>query len=196
MKVCNALCRDDTEHGVYYYLASEADSIIERLTAERDAAVECAAQEARYNNSLRDELAKNVVLTANNKELIDNGDRLLAVADSLRDEKTRLTDERDALKEGLDGWHKRYLDCEVERDALEVECEKIKMDWSQDAARLIAERNEYQIAADKQAMAHKVERDALGMKIDALALDAARMQGDMLLPANAKVSGGGLPPPA
>ena len=34
MKVCNALCRDDTVHGIYYYLASEADLIIERLTAE------------------------------------------------------------------------------------------------------------------------------------------------------------------
>ena len=28
-----------------------------------------------------------------------------------------LTAERDSLKEGLDGWHSRYLDCEVERDA-------------------------------------------------------------------------------
>jgi hypothetical protein len=89
-------------------------------------------------------------LTANNKELIDNGDRLLAVADSLRDEKTRLTAERDA----------------------------------------------YQVAADKMAMEHKVERDALSVQIDALAKDAARRQGNMLLPANAKVSGGGLPPSA
>ena len=28
-----------------------------------------------------------------------------------------LTAERDSLKEGLDGWHARYLDMEVERDA-------------------------------------------------------------------------------
>ena len=28
----------------------------------------------------------------------------------------RMTAERDSLKEGLDGWHARYLDCEVERD--------------------------------------------------------------------------------
>ena len=28
-----------------------------------------------------------------------------------------LTAERDSLKEGLDGWHARYLDCGVERDA-------------------------------------------------------------------------------
>ena len=29
--------------------------------------------------------------------------------------------ERDSLKEGLDGWHARYLDCEVERDALRAD---------------------------------------------------------------------------
>lgn len=36
MKVCNALSRDDTIHGVYYYLASEADDAIEKLEAERE----------------------------------------------------------------------------------------------------------------------------------------------------------------
>jgi hypothetical protein len=110
------------------------------LTAERDAAVECAAQEARYNNSLRDELAK-------------NGEHLRYVEgqETLRCAEVRgLTAERDALKEGLDGWHKRYLDCEVERDA-------------------------YQVAADQQAMAHKIEWDGLSMQVDALKADAARM---------------------
>ena len=33
----NALNRDDTVHGTYYYLASEADKIIDELKAERDA---------------------------------------------------------------------------------------------------------------------------------------------------------------
>jgi hypothetical protein len=40
--------------------------------------------------------------------------------------------------------------------------------------RLTAERDAYQIAADKMAMEHKIERDALGRQIDALAKDAAR----------------------
>lgn len=35
MKVPNALTRDDTEHGVYYYLASEVDAAL----AERDAEI-------------------------------------------------------------------------------------------------------------------------------------------------------------
>lgn len=33
----NALNRDDTVHGTYYYLADEADKIIDELKAERDA---------------------------------------------------------------------------------------------------------------------------------------------------------------
>ncbi|MFZ4540110.1 hypothetical protein, partial [Propionivibrio sp.] len=32
MKHCKVLCRDETQHGEDYYLASQADSIIERLT--------------------------------------------------------------------------------------------------------------------------------------------------------------------
>jgi uncharacterized coiled-coil DUF342 family protein len=39
----------------------------------------------------------------------------LKAADALE----RLTAERDSLKEGLDGWHARCLDMEVERDAME-----------------------------------------------------------------------------
>jgi chromosome segregation ATPase len=41
---------------------------------------------------------------------------------------------------------------------------------------LTTERNAYQIAADKMAMEHKVERDALGMKIDALAESDKRLR--------------------
>jgi len=37
MKVPNALSRDDTEHGKYYYAAAEADLIIAELVQERDA---------------------------------------------------------------------------------------------------------------------------------------------------------------
>ena len=34
MKVPNALTRDDTEHGVYYYLASEVDALLQERDAE------------------------------------------------------------------------------------------------------------------------------------------------------------------
>jgi hypothetical protein len=43
-------------------------------------------------------------------------DEVRAHAKEAADALERLTAERDALKEGLDGWHSRYLDCEVERD--------------------------------------------------------------------------------
>jgi hypothetical protein len=46
-------------------------------------------------------------------------DEVRAHAKEAADALERLTAERDALKEGLDGWHSRYLDCEVERDAME-----------------------------------------------------------------------------
>ena len=55
--------------------------------------------------------------------------------------------------------------------------------------RLTTERNEYQIAADQQAGAHKVERDALGVQIDALAKDAARMQDALIWIATVYASG-------
>ena len=35
--------------------------------------------------------------------------------------------ENAALKEGLDGWHSRYLDCEVERDALAQNAERVRV---------------------------------------------------------------------
>ena len=47
----------------------------------------------------------------------------------------RLTAERDSLKEGLDGWHARYLDCEVERD---VEKEHVRQCVA-NIAKLVAE---------------------------------------------------------
>jgi hypothetical protein len=53
--------------------------------------------------------------------------------------------ERDALKEGLDGWHSRFLDCEVERDA---EKEHVRQCVA-NIAKLIAERDAMQSAYGK-----------------------------------------------
>ncbi len=47
-------------------------------------------------------------------------------------------------------------------------------DYAKENVVLTAERDEYQRAADKMAMEHKIERDGLGVQIDALAKDAAR----------------------
>jgi uncharacterized coiled-coil DUF342 family protein len=48
-----------------------------------------------------------------------------------------LTAENAALKEGLDGWHSRFLDCEVERD---VEKEHVRQCVAH-TAKLVAERD-------------------------------------------------------
>ena len=56
---------------------------------------------------------------------------------SIADALERLTAENAALKEGLDGWHARYLDCEVERD---VEKEHVRQCIS-NIAKLVAERD-------------------------------------------------------
>ncbi len=120
MKVCNALCRDDTVHGTYYYLASEADGLIDRLTAERD-------EDAERRALL---FKQNVVLTA---------ERDAALAASRH--------ETDLCQQALDDmelWRKNFIEMQAERDA-------------------------YQRAADKMAMEHKIERDGLGVQIDALA---------------------------
>lgn len=75
--------------------AVECNEEIERLTAERDAAVECAAQEARYNNALRAEIA-------------ENGEHLRYVEgqETLRCAEVRgLTAERDALAADAARWN-------------------------------------------------------------------------------------------
>ena len=55
----------------------------------------------------------------------------------------RLTAERDSLQEGLDGWHARYLDCEVEFARLVDVCHaaKLRLATERDAA-LAASRHE------------------------------------------------------
>jgi hypothetical protein len=47
-------------------------------------------------------------------------DEVRAHAKEAADALERLAFENAALKEGLDGWHSRYLDCEVERDAYQA----------------------------------------------------------------------------
>lgn len=82
----------------------------------------------------------------------------------------RLTTERDDLGDDL-AQAKRYIvTLTAERDALEVECEKIKMDWSQDAARLTAENLELTAEMADQGPCINGLRD----KVSALGADAAR----------------------
>ena len=50
-----------------------------------------------------------------NELLYTEGDVRFAVA-TAKSEIERLTAERDSLKEGLDGWHTRYLDAEVDAE--------------------------------------------------------------------------------
>ena len=54
----------------------------------------------------------------------------------------RLTAERDSLQEGLDGWHARYLDCEVEFARLVDVCHaaKLRLATERDALRATCER--------------------------------------------------------
>jgi chromosome segregation ATPase len=52
----------------------------------------------------------------------------------------RLTAERDSLKEGLDGWHARYLDMETQCDALAKNAERVRV-YKQRCLEAIAERD-------------------------------------------------------
>jgi chromosome segregation ATPase len=63
------------------------------------------------------------------------GDTATKQFDAMYEEIERLTAERDALKEGLDGWHSRCLDMEVERD---VEKEHVRQCVA-NIAKLVAE---------------------------------------------------------
>jgi hypothetical protein len=88
----------------------EAADALERLTAERDAAIEGAAQEARYNNALRAEIVK-------------NGEHLRYVEgqETLRCAEVRaLEAERDDLGDDL-AQAKRYIETlTAERDVAET----------------------------------------------------------------------------
>ena len=87
--------------------------------------------------------------------------------------------ENAALREGLDGWHARYLDCEVERDAMEdsfaVSLLRTKqLETERDALLKNAER----VRVYKQRYFEAIaERDALRERLDAItkisALDCA-----------------------
>ena len=65
---------------------------------------------------------------------------LRSTVEHLRLREGRLTAERDALKEGLDGWHSRYLDVEVERDALAQNADRVRV-YKQRYLEAIAERD-------------------------------------------------------
>ena len=112
-----------TKYAVNYsmFWRTQAADAIERLTAERDAAIEGAAQEARYNTALRAEITK-------------NGEHLRYVEgqETLRCAEVRvLTAERDSVVWGVD-WAKngdrttvtivkRHKDGTVEVVATEVD---------------------------------------------------------------------------
>ena len=85
------------------FAVATAKSKIERLTAERNelqAALDGAKLfEQRHRHALT------VIERANSQ------------AEEFERKWYLACDERDSLKEGLDGWHARFLDCEVERDA-------------------------------------------------------------------------------
>ena len=127
-----------TYHGNYEYeTCHKAADALERLTAERDAAIEGAAQEARYNTALRAEITK-------------NGEHLRYVEgqETLRCAEVRvLTTENAALKEGLDGWHSRCLDAEVERDELAQSAERVRV-YKQRYFGAIAERDALRAGLD------------------------------------------------
>lgn len=67
------------------------------------------------------------------RKVIDNGSESATHASALyrvverEDEIESLTAERDSLKEGLEGWHARYLDAEVERDALQEQLNTVRV---------------------------------------------------------------------
>ena len=59
----------------------------------------------------------------------------------------QLTTENAALKEGLEGWHSRCLDAEVERDALAQNAERVRV-YKQRYFEAIAERDELREGLD------------------------------------------------
>jgi hypothetical protein len=148
---------------------------LERLTAERDAARLSDIQQTDYAIGLqraieahcRDEdatedvcphhaeklnlhISRTQVLEKEHKEFYGEVVQLRSMVEHLRLREERLTAERDAWR----------IKANEHRDGRLANAELV--------AKLTAERDEYQVAADSQAMTHKIERDGLGMQIDAL----------------------------
>ena len=111
--------------------------------------------------------------------LYSEGDLRFAVA-TAKTEIERLTAANSALAEEIEDFTKENVVLTAERDALQATLDGAKLfEQSHRHAltvidRLESERNAYQLAADKMAMEHKVERDGLGAQVDALEKDAAR----------------------
>ena len=85
-------------------------------------------------------------------------DDRLEAADALE----RLTTESAALKEGLDGWHARFLDCEVEFARLVDVCHAAKLILATENAAL----KEQMTADRKQFLDMRNERDALAQNAE------------------------------
>jgi chromosome segregation ATPase len=178
-------------HNDGYGLIGEAADEIERLTAERDAAIEGAAQEARYNNALR-------------AEIIKNGEHLRYVEgqETMRCAEVRgLTAERDALKHNAAKFEARYERVLDQNSDLKGERDKFKdlifklQEWRADE---LAERDtledsfavallrikELEKDAEQLRQALKIVNDGCEdqrVAMVALAKDAAReIQADLL----------------
>jgi len=132
MKVANALCRDDTEHGVYYYLASEVDSIVDGLTVENEHLTQLLAEANREPGdgllyAMQSQKAEIERLTTVNKgyETQANEDCLLI---------SKLTAERDAAF-AMSGCEcesneacANLVQHEAERDALQTKLDDALVD--------------------------------------------------------------------
>ena len=115
MKHCKVLCRDETQHGGDYYIASQADEIIERLTAELERQQAVIDETYRRNVEHCEEI-KRLTEVAATTDLI-----LKAVNETVE----RLTTENTKLKEDLAFDHSEYKrlrnELTTERDALKAD---------------------------------------------------------------------------
>ena len=158
-----------TEGDVRFAVAT-AKSEIERLTAELGQAPEIQRMLMDENKQLEN---NNVWQATKIAEHLDTIERLTAEIDSIKQVEfprrlknvasawkgkvDALTAERDSLKEGLDGWHARYLDCEVERDAAYAAGrEAMRQEW-QPIETAPKDGSSYLVWAGGVGMAHYVD---------------------------------------
>ena len=144
---------------------------MERLTAELTLAKEVMQHDREYIDELQATLdgaklfeqshkhALTVIkcLTAENEQLASEMADQGPCINGLRDKVVSLTAENAALKEGLDGWHARYLDCEVERDAAYAAGrEAMRQEW-QPIETAPKDGSSYLVWAGGVGMAHYVD---------------------------------------
>jgi hypothetical protein len=147
--LCKCLRDENLQEDEIRSYAREAADALERLNAANAVLAE----------EIADYTKENVVLTAtlDGAKLFEQSHKhALTVID-------RLESERDDLGDDL-AQAKRYIETLTDERDTYIEL------WR----KALIERDAYQIAADKQAREHKVERDALSIQIDALEKDAAR----------------------